>query len=552
MDKSLPKSKRFDDFLENTYFKTSHHYYKLTKIVDEEKELNNYILFLESPTEINTSFEDQASGQNFAVVGENMRIRPASNRSRHHLAHESININEVESTTDININNKNEYIIIFNQGGGAIDEKITNILSITNSDMVDVNKIFKHANGLSINLSSDHSNLIQELAEVKSIELNRELKYTPPIKYLPADSPIDTFFKDNIYLENKSDQGDFSTKNISGLKTYADNFKKELNISDSYKSSNISINSLTAYNNTYASSGEILPYGVRAVWEGNDISEKGNIGIGSYAFVIDSGVLNTTNDLNVNTAWSKSFVEGEGAFEDGTGHGTHVSGTIAALANGEGVVGVAPGAEIISLKVFSNSGGGATYGKIIEAIDYSAKIINDNKLDKSKVVINLSLGGPFFQGLDEAVKNIADQGIRFAIAAGNSLKDVDSVSPASAGDHENVYTVSAVDKYYQTAWWSNYDDSYGGDDVDVSAPGVSVYSYYQNGNLAALSGTSMAAPHVAGLLLTGGVKEGAMAGANWFGYSDPFALTNQSIFTPPNPPPDTTPPTIAISSTLPS
>ena len=71
----------------------------------------------------------------------------------------------------------------------------------------------------------------------------------------------------------------------------------------------------------------------------------------------------------MNTAWSKSFVEGEGAFEDGTGHGTHVSGTIAALANGEGVVGVAPGAEIISLKVFNNSGGGATNGKIIEAID---------------------------------------------------------------------------------------------------------------------------------------------------------------------------------------
>ena len=172
MDKSSPKSKQFEDFLESTYFKVSQHYYKLITRVDEEKRLNNYILFLESPTEINTSFEDQASGQNFAVVGENMRIRPASNRSRYHLAHESININEVESTTDININNKNEYIILFNQGGGAIDEKITNILSITNSDMVDVNKIFKHANGLSINLSSDHSNLIQELAE-SSIELNR-------------------------------------------------------------------------------------------------------------------------------------------------------------------------------------------------------------------------------------------------------------------------------------------------------------------------------------------------------------------------------------------
>ena len=64
--------------------------------------------------------------------------------------------------------------------------------------------------------------------------------------------------------------------------------------------------------------------------------------------IIDSGVLNTTEDLNLNTLWSKSFVDGEGAFEDGLGHGTHVSGTVAALANGKGVVGVAPGAEIIS------------------------------------------------------------------------------------------------------------------------------------------------------------------------------------------------------------
>ena len=106
MDKLSQKSKRFEDFLENTYFKASQYRYKLTTKIVEEKNFDDYILFSESPTEINTSFEEQVSRQNFAVAGENIRIRPVSNQSRHHLARESININEVESTTDININNK--------------------------------------------------------------------------------------------------------------------------------------------------------------------------------------------------------------------------------------------------------------------------------------------------------------------------------------------------------------------------------------------------------------------------------------------------------------
>ena len=288
MDKSSPKSKRFEDFLENTYFKASQYYYSAAVKIGKEKNLDNYTLFLKNPADINTSFEEEASGRNFSIVADNKHIRSGSNRSRHHLEHESINANEIKSTADKNIHNKNAYIILFNKGGGAIDQKITNILNVTNSDIRDVNKIFKHANGLSINLSSDHSNLIQGLAEVKSIELDRELKYTPPIKYLPEDSPIDTFFKNNIYLENKTNHEDFSLKNIPGIKTYAENLKITL-MYLIFTSSSTSINSLTAYNNTYAYSGEVLPYGVRAVWDGNDISEKGNIGSGSYAF-IDSDI----------------------------------------------------------------------------------------------------------------------------------------------------------------------------------------------------------------------------------------------------------------------
>ena len=156
----------------------------------------------------------------------------------------------------------------------------------------------------------------------------------------------------------------------------------------------------------------------------------------------------------------------------------------------------------------------------------------------------MSLGGGFSHGLDTAVKNAANQGIKFAIAAGNSGADADGYSPASAGDHNNVYTVSAVNKNYQMPWWSNWDNKKGGDDVDVAAPGVDVYSYYKGGKLSSLSGTSMAAPHVAGLLLMDGVKKGAKVKAAKDGVADPFALIQSDTGTPtePQPDPDPAPP----------
>ena len=293
---------------------------------------------------------------------------------------------------------------------------------------------------------------------------------------------------------------------------------------------------LTAYANTTSASGEILPWGVRAVWSGIDVGSKGNIGTGSTVFVIDSGVLATTGDLNLNNAWSRSWIAGESAFSDGVGHGTHVAGTIAALANGIGVVGVAPGAEVVSLKVFANSGGGASITSIIDAINYAVGLINTNGLDRSKVVINMSLGGGLSSSLTTAIVNAANQGIRFSIAAGNSGQDADGFSPANAGEHPNVYTVSAVDSAYRMASWSNWDRVDASDpidDVDLAAPGVNVLSYYQGGQLAYLSGTSMAAPHVAGLLLTGGVSAGSLTAASLAGTADPFALAASTVATPP-------------------
>ena len=382
-------------------------------------------------------------------------------------------------------------------------------------------QLFDQLGAFSVDLSDPQADLLRQIPGIRSIEQDRAVPMMPPVTVEPG-------------LSNE-DEGTVSMAFKKLLWQKPEKAGQAFNAS--YSLEDIGLNA-TTYGDTTSASGETLPWGVKAVWNGLDVSSKGNIGTGSTVFVIDSGVLDTTGDLNLNSAWSKSFIAGESAFSDGVGHGTHVAGTIAALVNGKGVVGVAPGAQVVSLKVFGNSGGGATITSIINAINYAVGVINTNGLDRSKVVINMSLGGGLSSSLSNAILNAANQGIRFAIAAGNSGQDVDRFSPADAGDHPNVYTVSAVDSTYTMASWSNWDRldaSDAVDDVDVAAPGVGVLSYFQGGQLAYLSGTSMAAPHVAGLLLTDGVKAGSLVNPVLAGTADPFALAGTGVApTPPS------------------
>ena len=376
-------------------------------------------------------------------------------------------------------------------------------------------QLFDQLGAFSVDLSDPQADLLRQIPGIRSIAQARAVPMMPPVTVEPG-------------LSNE-DEGTVSMAFKKLLWQKPEKAGQAFNAS--YSLEDIGLNA-TTYGDTTSASGETLPWGVKAVWNGLDVSSKGNIGTGSTVFVIDSGVLDTTGDLNLNSAWSKSFIAGESAFSDGVGHGTHVAGTIAALVNGKGVVGVAPGAQVVSLKVFGNSGGGATITSIINAINYAVGVINTNGLDRSKVVINMSLGGGLSSSLSNAILNAANQGIRFAIAAGNSGQDVDGFSPADAGDHPNVYTVSAVDSTYTMASWSNWDRldaSDAVDDVDVAAPGVGVLSYFQGGQLAYLSGTSMAAPHVAGLLLTDGVKAGSLVNPVVAGTADPFALAGTGV-----------------------
>jgi subtilisin family serine protease len=113
-------------------------------------------------------------------------------------------------------------------------------------------------------------------------------------------------------------------------------------------------------------------------------------------------------------------------------------------------------------------------------------------------VANLSLGGGASTALDNAVRNLGSTGVLVALAAGNESQDANNVSPART-NHQNVVTVSAMDSNDNFASFSNY-----GSPVDYCAPGVSVNSTWIGGGYRSISGTSMASPHVAGLLLLRG------------------------------------------------
>lgn len=251
--------------------------------------------------------------------------------------------------------------------------------------------------------------------------------------------------------------------------------------------------------------GQVVPWGVTRVGGAGD-------GTGKTAWVIDTGVDLDHPDLRVDLGRSISFVtRGKNTPDDGNGHGTHVAGTIAALDNGSDVIGVAAGASIVSVRVLDNSGSGS-YSWVIAGVDHVAQY------GKSGDVANMSLGGPISAALDQAVLNAAGKGIKFALAAGNEGTHANNSSPARV-NHANVYTISAISSNDCLTSWSNY----GNPPVDYAAPGASILSLKAGGGTTTMSGTSMAAPHVAGLLVLGGVRSSGTACNDPDGTADPIA-----------------------------
>lgn len=223
----------------------------------------------------------------------------------------------------------------------------------------------------------------------------------------------------------------------------------------------------------------------------NKYIHQANGGEGVNVYVVDTGTNYEHTDFEGRASWGKTIPQGD-VDVDGNGHGTHCSGTIAGKKYG-----VSKKAHIIAVKVLRSNGSG-TMSDVVKGVEYAAKehakvaAKKDSKFKGS--VANMSLGGGKSTTLDMAVNAAVDMGLHFAVAAGNDNADACDYSPAAAA---KAVTVGASTLADERAYFSNY-----GKCVDIFAPGLNIQSTWIGSKYAVktISGTSMASPHIAGML----------------------------------------------------
>ena len=205
-------------------------------------------------------------------------------------------------------------------------------------------------------------------------------------------------------------------------------------------------------------------------------------GSGVTAYVIDTGVRSDHEQFGGRVASGYTAVSDGNGAEDCNGHGTHVAGTV-----GGADYGVAPSVSIVPVRVLDCYGSG-NLSDVIAGLNWVAA----NHAPGQLAVANMSLGGGYSEALNAAVQSVIDDGVTVVVAAGNDGMDACGNSPASVAA---AITVGATDSNDQRAYFSDY-----GTCVDLFAPGVDIMSSWHDSSTAAetLSGTSMAAPHVAG------------------------------------------------------
>lgn len=260
----------------------------------------------------------------------------------------------------------------------------------------------------------------------------------------------------------------------------------------------------------FSVAAQTLPTGIARIFApGNanlDIDTVDDERVDVDVAVIDTGIDLDHPDLNVvgSTNCVTFFASCGSGGDDGNGHGTHVAGTVGAIDNGIGVVGVAPGARLWSVRVLDNNGTGST-SQILAGMDWVTARAPTIE------VANMSLTGSGSTSIDSAAVRMADAGIALAVAAGNNDANASGYSPARA---DKVLTVSAIADYDgrpgglsqpPSSFCLDQDDTLAdfsnwGSTIEIAAPGCRILSTYLTGGYAWINGTSMASPHVAGAL----------------------------------------------------
>lgn len=215
-------------------------------------------------------------------------------------------------------------------------------------------------------------------------------------------------------------------------------------------------------------------------------------GKGITIAILDTGCDVTHPDLSERIVGGRNFTNDDAGnpdeYNDYNGHGTHVAGTIAAVQNNNGVIGVAPEAGLLIIKVLDKNGSGQ-YDWIINGINYAV----DQKAD----IISMSLGGSAdVPELHKAIQNAIANQILVVCAAGNEGDGNDFSDEFSyPGSYNEVISVGSSNLQRRSSEFTNSNN-----EVDLVAPGEEILSTYLNGTYAKLSGTSMATPHVSGAL----------------------------------------------------
>ncbi|TDQ34121.1 type II signal peptidase [Aureibacillus halotolerans] len=224
--------------------------------------------------------------------------------------------------------------------------------------------------------------------------------------------------------------------------------------------------------------------------------KQGFTGKGVVVAVFDTGCDARHPDLQEAIIGGRNFTNDDGGrphrFDDYHGHGTHVTGIIAARKNNTGVVGVAPDARILVVKVLDKDGNG-TYEQLTRGIQYALDW-RGSRGERVRV-LSMSLAGPKDDSaLKEAIEKASEANALVVCAAGNSGDGRSNTSEVGyPGFYSECVQVGAIDQKRSMAPFSNSND-----EIDLVAPGVDILSTYPRGSYATLSGTSMAAPHVSG------------------------------------------------------